>query len=933
MAGLPRIPEPVSVEVRAELSKVSADVPGPAISSAGPAGDSERATSSHPSSSSPSAPFATMSDSKSPSAASAPPEVIEASAQLSAERERNPETEASDPIPGEEPTSVAVAPPRIPPPPAREAIPAPPQAPLSSGEEEAGFEQPTLHPDDDPLINVVLHDTYRIARVIGEGGMGRVYEAWHTRISNKRYAIKVLHEEYARNIGILKRFQREAETAACISHPNAVGVYDVDIVPIGHERPYLVSEYLEGVDLSHWIKQQAPLDVGFVKHITLQMCDALIEAHRRGVVHRDLKPQNIFLLTDKEGSVPPRPVAKVLDFGLSRFVDDADSELTRSGMVMGTPSYMSPEQARGERADHRVDVYGLGAVMFASVTGRPPYKSSSPQATVLAVMNEEAPRPSKLNPNVSPELELIIQKAMARDPNRRYGTMQELRDELDALLVDKLPPRRPKVDSLLLKKGEAPSLRAQLSFYWLLAFCAGLGATVAAVWAAVLLFVGHWPLSRNATLWLSLVLVVGLIAPVAGVVKRVRRSVWTNTAHVADALQATRQVTLGGLATYGALALSLLATNLFWQLFDRQTAWSTGALSSLAGVTLVCWVAAGCAAAAIASRLYLRAPGGWVDAAGSDGHQGLRRFAAGPLLVGTASAMSALAVAGAAHFQPVERSVMTTAVGSEASKGSEVSSADTGAPASVPVPVLDRGDAGPAVTAPSPSVPLSDAGVEADVRLRMASASALSAALSQGSAGLQALREQHPNDPAVLRAVAFDHASTSSGLPHAVATFRALFEASPQATADEDVQQIILSIARGQSNAKRSAFELMAKDMGHIGPDMLYRLSLSESTRPQALAYLARPSVRERFSPALAIAYEIRFASSCARRLPLLPRAVQFGDDRSVRLLHALSASTKSGCGPRKNKACPAKCPAEAEQLSAALESIKNRLRSTAPAP
>src|SRR5690606_39902971 len=130
-----------------------------------------------------------------------------------------------------------------------------------------------------------------------------------------------------------------------------------------------------------------------------------------------------------------------LDFGLSRFLDDADSELTRSVMVMGTPSYMSPEQARGERADHRVDIYGLGAILYACVVGKPPFKSSSPQATVLSVMNEEAPRPSNLNPDVAPDLELVIQTAMARDPERRYQTMVEFSEALEALPGDAAHPR------------------------------------------------------------------------------------------------------------------------------------------------------------------------------------------------------------------------------------------------------------------------------------------------------------------------------------------------------------------------------------------------------------------------------------------------------------------------------------------------------------
>ena len=204
----------------------------------------------------------------------------------------------------------------------------------------------------DPLLNTTLSRTYRITRTIGEGGMGRVYEAWHTRIKKKRYAIKVLHPEFARSPEVLSRFQREAEAAASISHPNAVGVYDVALTRSG--APYLVCEYLEGVDLSTHIKAHAPLTPETAKHIALQVCDALIEAHSRGVVHRDLKPQNVFLVGDFTDGVPERPTAKVLDFGLSRFVGGGDSELTKTGVVMGTPSYMAPEQARGERVDHRV---------------------------------------------------------------------------------------------------------------------------------------------------------------------------------------------------------------------------------------------------------------------------------------------------------------------------------------------------------------------------------------------------------------------------------------------------------------------------------------------------------------------------------------------------------------------------------------------------
>src|SRR5690606_25857340 len=181
----------------------------------------------------------------------------------------------------------------------------------------------------------------------------------HTRIRSKRYAVKVLHREFSLNPDVRLRFQREAEAAAAIEHDGVVGTYDLGKTPEG--RPYMVCEYLAGVDLNAYLKERGVLPAPTVVHIGKQLCRALGAAHQRGVIHRDLKPHNIFVLQTKSKSLPGRgdesrsielPTVKVLDFGLSRFVEH-DNELTKSGMILGTPEYMAPEQANGRETDLR----------------------------------------------------------------------------------------------------------------------------------------------------------------------------------------------------------------------------------------------------------------------------------------------------------------------------------------------------------------------------------------------------------------------------------------------------------------------------------------------------------------------------------------------------------------------------------------------------
>jgi len=218
----------------------------------------------------------------------------------------------------------------------------------------------------------MLQGRYRIIRPLGVGGMGAVYEAEHVKIE-KRVVVKCLHPELARREIVVKRFHREALAAAQIGHENIIDVSDLGQLDDG--SVFMVMEYLEGCDFAELIYREGPQPIGRVAHIMTQICEALAAAHEKGIVHRDLKPENIFITDRHKDSF----FVKVIDFGISKFVDAANlasGKLTKTGVLIGTPWYMSPEQIDGNLdIDHRTDIYALGVILYNALTGRHPLRS------------------------------------------------------------------------------------------------------------------------------------------------------------------------------------------------------------------------------------------------------------------------------------------------------------------------------------------------------------------------------------------------------------------------------------------------------------------------------------------------------------------------------------------------------------------------------
>ena len=289
----------------------------------------------------------------------------------------------------------------------------------------------TSHPNEpeiDRFSGRVLANRYKIIRRLGTGGFGAVFAAEDTKI-RKQVAVKVLTRDLVTDSAILTRFRKEAEAASKVGHENIVDITDFDRTVDGHY--FMVMEYLDGVDLGSAIRSAEQISVSRVLGIMIQVCRALHATHSKGVVHRDLKPGNIFLIA--RGSRPD--FVKLLDFGISKIteVDDESARLTRTGQIIGTPLYMAPEQACGEdNVDHRADVYSLGVIMYELITGKPPFTAVNYLGIIAQHASDPPVPPSKQRPDleIPPLVETIILKAMAKRPADRFSTMAEMEGAL-----------------------------------------------------------------------------------------------------------------------------------------------------------------------------------------------------------------------------------------------------------------------------------------------------------------------------------------------------------------------------------------------------------------------------------------------------------------------------------------------------------------------
>lgn len=258
----------------------------------------------------------------------------------------------------------------------------------------------------------IVAGRYRLERVLGQGGMALVYLATDLTL-NRPVAVKLLREQFAADPSFVERFQREARAAATLSHPNIVAVYDLGM---DNGTRFIVMEYVQGETLHEVIQREAPLPAARIVRIGTQLADALAYAHSRGIIHRDVKPQNILITRD--GWV------KVMDFGIAAAA--GESSLTLPGTVVGTANYISPEQAEGYGVGPASDVYSAGVVLYEMATGRPPFRASHPMAVARMHVDDPPPRPAALNPALPPGLESIILRALAKDPARRFASAGDL---------------------------------------------------------------------------------------------------------------------------------------------------------------------------------------------------------------------------------------------------------------------------------------------------------------------------------------------------------------------------------------------------------------------------------------------------------------------------------------------------------------------------
>ncbi|MBR5774088.1 MAG: Stk1 family PASTA domain-containing Ser/Thr kinase [Clostridia bacterium] len=264
----------------------------------------------------------------------------------------------------------------------------------------------------DNYVGKTLNGCYEIQEIIGVGGMAVVYKAYDN-MSQRTVAIKIMKDEFLADEDFRRRFKNESKAVALLSHPNIVKVYDVSF---GDKLQYMVMEYIDGISLKEYIAQQGTLTWKEVVHFTTQILKAMQHAHDKGIVHRDIKPQNIMLLHNG--------LIKVTDFGIARF--SRSDTRTMTGKAIGSVHYISPEQARGEATDERADIYSVGVMLYEMMTGQLPFQSDNAVSVAIMQLQADARKPSELNPEIPPALEEIAMKAMKKNPAERYSSASEM---------------------------------------------------------------------------------------------------------------------------------------------------------------------------------------------------------------------------------------------------------------------------------------------------------------------------------------------------------------------------------------------------------------------------------------------------------------------------------------------------------------------------
>jgi beta-lactam-binding protein with PASTA domain len=270
----------------------------------------------------------------------------------------------------------------------------------------------------DTLINTLFDGRYRILRRLGSGGMANVYLAEDEELG-RQVAIKILNDRHASDESFVERFRREAKNAAGLSHPNIVSIYDRGEAEGTY---YIAMEYLEGRSLKDRIVAEGPLPIAAAIEAARQILRAIGFAHRSGIVHRDIKPHNVLRA---ENGAEPR--YKVTDFGISR---TSASQMTEAGSIVGTAQYLSPEQARGARVDQRSDIYSVGIVLYELLTGKLPFNGETPLEIAMKHLSEVPRPPSALRPDISPDLDMVVLRALAKDPAERFESAEEMDAEL-----------------------------------------------------------------------------------------------------------------------------------------------------------------------------------------------------------------------------------------------------------------------------------------------------------------------------------------------------------------------------------------------------------------------------------------------------------------------------------------------------------------------